>query len=135
MKTYKELKTKFLEWKKEIVLGVCFVLVFIMGFGTGRFERGTTVKAARLQPQYTTKTKATPTNKEGEAPTEPFKKEPVAKTPTVGDANCIVKGNVSSNGKKIYHVQGGASYKIVKPEQCFTTPAEAEAAGFVKSSR
>jgi micrococcal nuclease len=48
---------------------------------------------------------------------------------------CVIKGNISSGGKKIYHVPGGASYKVVKPEQCFNTEAEAAAAGYVKASR
>ena len=50
-------------------------------------------------------------------------------------AECKIKGNISSGGKKIYHIKGGASYKAVKPEMCFNTEEEAKAGGFVKSLR
>lgn len=48
---------------------------------------------------------------------------------------CLVKGNVSSSGEKIYHVPGGASYDrtIVDPEhgeQWFCSVLDAETAGF-----
>jgi micrococcal nuclease len=56
-------------------------------------------------------------------------------TPADGTSNCLIKGNISSSGKKIYHVPGGALYKVVKPKQCFNTKAQAVAAGFVKSKR
>ena len=51
------------------------------------------------------------------------------------DQSCIVKGNISSKGKKIYHVQTGAFYKSVSPEQCFKDENDAKSAGFIKSSR
>ncbi len=57
---------------------------------------------------------------------------PTAKPST--SADCFVKGNVSKDSK-IYHVLGGSFYNRVKPEQCFQTEAEAQAAGFRKSTR
>jgi hypothetical protein len=51
-----------------------------------------------------------------------------------------IKGNISDDGQKIYHVPGGAYYDRVdvelnKGEQLFCTEADAEAAGYTKSLR
>jgi len=131
--TYQDLKSILTENKDKIVLAGCFVLVFVVGFGTGRYVGGDTAK--QLQSNYTTK----PAKKTTPIPTDTVQqsKQQVLGTATssVPSAACVVKGNISSSGKKIYHVAGGAFYKTVKPEQCFNTPEEAEAAGFVKSSR
>lgn len=40
-----------------------------------------------------------------------------------------VKGNRGSPDW-IYHVRGGGSYEATQPEECFATPADAEAAGY-----
>lgn len=52
------------------------------------------------------------------------------------DLNCDgkIKGNIGSSGK-IYHLPGGAFYSRTIPELCFSTEAEAQAAGFRQSSR
>lgn len=50
------------------------------------------------------------------------------------DCNGKIKGNISSSGK-IYHMPGGSFYSRTNPEICFNTEAEAQAAGFRKSSR
>jgi len=42
----------------------------------------------------------------------------------------LIKGNINSKGEKIYHMPGEASYVNTKPEQWFSTEAEAVAAGF-----
>ena len=49
--------------------------------------------------------------------------------------DCKIKGNISSSGKKIYHVPGGQSYDITKPEEMFCTKEEAEAAGYRAAKR
>jgi micrococcal nuclease len=41
-----------------------------------------------------------------------------------------IKGNINSRGDRIYHTPDSPSYAQVVPEQCFATPADAEAAGF-----
>lgn len=45
-----------------------------------------------------------------------------------------VKGNVRDRnpgkGDKIYHLPGDNGYELTKPERCFVSAAEAEAAGF-----
>jgi micrococcal nuclease len=47
----------------------------------------------------------------------------------------VIKGNITSTGKKIYHVPGGQYYQITKPEQTFCTEEEAQKAGFRKSMK
>lgn len=54
---------------------------------------------------------------------------------TGGDPGCPVKGNHSSSGDWIYHVPSGRYYDVTKPEECFDTPAEAEAAGYRASKQ
>jgi hypothetical protein len=132
MLSYDEIKKwcSVKENKDRLILIPCFILVFLVGFGTGRFDRSIESAQQKSQPHYTTPAPAKPT------PTK------AAATPTVGTvagtstpASCLIKGNISSNGRKIYHIPTGALYKVVKPEQCFNTEAEALAAGFVKSGR
>lgn len=64
--------------------------------------------------------------------------DPDAKKTTDKNAvtqNCTVKGNISSSGEKIYHIETGAFYERTIPEECFNTEEEAEAAGYRKSKR
>jgi len=55
--------------------------------------------------------------------------------PSPAAGECPVKGNIASDGEKIYHVPGNQSYERTKPEGCFNTPAEAEAAGYRPATR
>lgn len=53
---------------------------------------------------------------------------------------CLIKGNISSSGEKIYHIPSGQFYDRTvitesKGERWFCTEAEARAAGWRKSSR
>ena len=41
-----------------------------------------------------------------------------------------IKGNLSRNNELIYHVPGGNNYERTRPESCFASESEAEAAGF-----
>lgn len=66
----------------------------------------------------------------GEATPDPTPEPPCA----------LIKGNISSSGEKIYHVEGGAYYDQVKIDEAagemwFCTEEEAIAAGWRKSSR
>ena len=131
--TYEKIKKGFYEHKDKIVLGVCFVLVFIVGFGTGKFTQSTS-GPSKTQANYTTNTNKKPFFQAPQVAVETPAQPQVAGTSTPA-APCVIKGNISSAGKKVYHVQCGAFYKRVKPEQCFATAGEAEAAGFVKSLR
>jgi hypothetical protein len=132
MVSYQEIKTWFSEKenKQKIVYGVCFVLVFIVGFGAGKYDQTTQNPYQIKQTNYTTKPATTQTA----ATAKTAVSVPVIQGTTT-PANCPIKGNISAKGYKIYHILGGAFYKLVKPEQCFNTEAEAQAAGFVKSSR
>lgn len=56
------------------------------------------------------------------------------------DLSCAIKGNVNSEGERIYHLPGGSFYNRtdIKPEEgdaWFCTAAEARAAGFRASER
>ena len=51
---------------------------------------------------------------------------------------CVIKGNISSKGERIYHVPGGRYYDATvidtaKGERWFCSEAEAVAAGWRKS--
>lgn len=43
---------------------------------------------------------------------------------------CSIKGNINSNGEKIYHTEESSSYHVTKPEEIFCTEEEAVAAGY-----
>jgi hypothetical protein len=115
------------ENKQKILLGVCFLLVFIIGFGTGRLGSQLQKSSSSKPSNYTTKPVQTPS--------PAVKGAATVNTATTSPADCLIKGNINTKGYKIYHVPGGMYYKIVKPEQCFATEKDALAAGFVKSSR
>lgn len=56
---------------------------------------------------------------------------PLGSVPT--DCGGKIKGNISGSNK-VYHKPGGSSYNRTKPEACFNTEAEAQAAGFRAAS-
>jgi hypothetical protein len=122
------------ENKDKLVLGLSFVLIFIVGFGAGSYVRETRRDGAKPQANYTTATAKKPAIPAATDQAQVLGKTTVTASGTPALA-CIVKGNISSAGKKIYHVKGGAFYDRTKAEECFNTEAEALAAGFVKSSR
>ncbi|MEK7161549.1 MAG: hypothetical protein AAB729_02560 [Patescibacteria group bacterium] len=137
MISYQEIKDwlEKKENKQQLVVAVCFVLVFIVGFGTGRYERE--FRRERIKPQnnYTTNQEKKPIVQETETAVKVVGQGTVPVASSTPGQSCLIKGNISSAGKKIYHVSGGAFYKTVKPEQCFNLEGEAVAAGFVKSQR
>jgi hypothetical protein len=138
---YQQVKDFFEKHKMKFMLGAAFVLVFFAGFGTGRYEK---IPARELKSYTNNSTK--PTSKqttdaakaEGDvaaADASDKNQEAVLGTTTqASNKTCKIKGNISSKSK-IYHVPGGAFYKTVTPEMCFSTEAEAVAAGFRKSGR
>lgn len=119
------------------IAAVCFLAVFIAGFGTGRVSGGekslaptkrslnnNTNQAASTKTTANTNT-TNPTNNNSKAAS----KSPG--TAAVDPANCYIKGSKS----KIYHMPGGSFYDRTNPAQCFNSEEEAMAAGFTKSSR
>ena len=46
---------------------------------------------------------------------------------------CLIKGNISRENKKIYHIPSGKYYEQTKPEKWFCTQQQAIDAGFKKS--
>ena len=135
---YEKLKAWLKENKRPIVLGVCYVLVFIVGFGTGSFEKEFKNSATVNQKYYNTKTQSpapSPPAAEVKGAAVGETGKPATAAAANSAADCVVKGNINAQGRKLYHIKGGAFYNIVKPEQCFSTEKQAQDAGFVKSSR
>ncbi len=103
-------------------------LIQIGSFGLGFYSASTFHSESpkqSLQPDYTTKQPNQPATTQTQS-----SKNSTDKT----TEDCPVKGNISSKSK-IYHVKGGSFYDRTDPEMCFNTEVEAQAAGFVKSSR
>lgn len=135
MINYEQIKTWLSEKenKQKMAYGICFILVFIVGFGAGKYDRQSQKLYQPKQINYNTKPAPNQTPAAGGAGDKAALNAAVKGTST--PANCLIKGNIGAKGSKIYHMQGGAFYKLTKPELCFSTEAEAQAAGFVKSSR
>lgn len=129
---YQTIKKIISQNRVALILGAGYILVFGLGFGVGKYDQAWQKHITRLQANYNTR--AASSTKVNEAL---FADEPAVFAETVAGTTtpCVIKGNISTNGKKIYHVPGGSFYNRVNPEQCFLTEAEARAAGFVKSSR
>ena len=103
-------------------------LIQIGSFGLGFYSAYTFYSKPTkpsLQPDYTTNQGKDPVNTKPQIATNP---------PDQVTEDCPVKGNISSKSK-IYHVKGGSFYGRTDPEMCFNTEAEAQAAGFTKSSK
>lgn len=57
--------------------------------------------------------------------------------------NCIkrmfvkpkIKGNIKTDGDKVYHIPGGRNYESTVAEEMFYTEKEAEKAGYRKAKR
>lgn len=130
---YEELKTLVSEHKARAVTVLACVIMFVVGFGTGKATKSQPKSESQLDyPNYTIDSEKKP-QEVGET----------AATPAISQGNekqinpnqpCVIKGNISGNNK-IYHVKGGSSYEKTVPEQCFNTETEAEAAGFRKAKR
>lgn len=141
---YEKFKNWCRERKKEITVGACFVLIFLVGFGTGRFDRERQSASRRSKDQTNYNKTTTNQQKPADEPKvagETVVKDKVdaieapAKASSTKSAICVIKGNISAKGGKIYHIKGGAFYGRTNPEMCFNTEDEARAAGFRKSTR
>lgn len=97
--------------------------------------RPTDVPKPTLAPQSTTvPAKPTQAPAPTTAPVKPAAATSAGVAAKGGDCpdDHPIKGNASS---KIYHVRGGASYARTDAEQCFDTPASAQAAGYRAAAR
>jgi hypothetical protein len=132
MYNYQGIKAWLEENKQKMVLLVCFVLVFVIGFGAGRFEKEIARTKEKVQNQTNYNTKPAPATSQqgkGEEAAAPIQAKVLGAS---ADQTCPVKGNSSS---KIYHVPGGAYYATLKSPKCFQTEVQAQAAGYRKSGR
>lgn len=138
---YEKNKLWLQEHKKDIATGICFIVIFFVGFGSGKLVKQDSIPKPSNYGNYnigdskkTTANKAATKAVINETPPSPTESASTTIS-ALSKVNCVVKGNISSGGKKIYHVPSGSLYKIVKPEICFATEREALAQGFVKSGR
>lgn len=112
------------DWSHWRLIGLV-VIMQVVTFTTGMYSGHTfwpKTEPQSIQPNYITteSNQPTTTNLEGDK--------------AVAPPDCPIKGNISGKSK-IYHLQGGAFYERTQEEMCFQTESEAEAAGFIKSSR
>ena len=142
MLSYENIKKTLIEQKPKIFLGVGFVLVFVVGFGAGKFKENKYSATVNIPHYYSTNSNTKVPNKQTskakikatqKTATGTIESNNVPVSPSL--ARCIIKGNISSDDRKIYHMSGDAFYKTVHPEECFKTEKEAQAAGFKKSGR
>ena len=148
--SYESLKSYVSEHRQSFIIAGLFVVIFGVGYGTGTSWRVANDKGSAppsvKQNNYTTKPAPAPpanTEVEGEtsrdttatkAQVQGVQTTTLNVAQTTAPETCTVKGNISKDSK-IYHVLGGSFYNRVKPELCFKTEAEAQAAGFRKSTR
>jgi hypothetical protein len=124
---YELYKDWVLENKEKILYGISCLLIFFVGFGTGKVEKYYT--GNKMQSNYTTNKSNKQIEILGEADNTKAKNDTNNANAT---QSCIIKGTSS----KIYHLPGGAFYdRVTKPAACFNSEDEAVTAGYRKSSR
>jgi hypothetical protein len=128
--------------QQKIALIIGYSLVAGLAFGMGRIS-ATSQAAPEIKveeafvPLNNTSELAGDQSKNGNNPQPAPGPSPIpgpspAPTPNgsvPADCGGKIKGNISGSNK-VYHKPGGSSYNRTKPEACFTTEAEAQAAGF-----
>lgn len=141
MINYENIKEKLFENKTKVIYGLCLILMFGVGFGTGKTQKIKPNESKQTKSYTNSNTKPVETKEPAETDTKEIPKNnkneaPAATTNSLDPATCTkIKGNISASGGRIYHISGGASYKQVKAEMCFESPVEAESAGFRKAAR
>jgi hypothetical protein len=141
MISYENIKEKLFENKTKVIYGLCLILMFGVGFGTGKTQKIKPNESKQTKSYTNTNTKPVETKEPAEtdkkeSPKNNTNETPATTTNSLDPATCTkIKGNISASGGRIYHISGGASYKQVKAEMCFASQAEAEAAGFRKAAR
>ena len=112
--------------KPFAIAALCFLAVFLAGYGTGR-KTGDVTK--RSLTNYTTKAVGETKPPDKTEQNAVVKAEPTAND--TGTGECYIKGSKS----KIYHMPGGSFYERTSAAACFGSEEEAIAAGYTKSSR
>jgi hypothetical protein len=117
--------------QEKVVLSIGFVFVAALSFGLGRVSAvKLTPPEIRIEEVFSPPLNNTQKNSETQS-------EDSQKTSQNASNSCEgkIKGNISAKGDKIYHIPKGAFYARTVAELCFSTEAEALAAGFRKSSK
>ncbi len=117
-----------------LTLTVGYVLMAGIAFSLGRISAST-----HMPPEIRVEEAFAPLNNTAETQanqlgTDNNSNGPAPATQT-GKNDCFpgqIKGNISGSNK-VYHMPGGSFYNRTMAEQCFSTEAEAIAAGFRKS--
>ncbi len=128
---YEKLKKNWPEIQPKLVWIATSLVMFGAGFGAGNYDRKNSYKRFQVKPQVNYTTQKPQGEVKAVSTPAPVKEAVTGKTDQPA-ADCKIKGNIGTSGK-IYHIPGGRSYKIVKPEQCFNTEEEAVSAGFRKA--
>lgn len=126
---------KFEKYKRFTVVGLGLITAFVIGH-----QSSTTSSKSEIEPTANIANKETQTDKKDDSkittPQETVLGIQTSQTKAgeSGQANCLIKGNISGKNK-IYHLPGGSFYARTQAEMCFQTEAEAKTAGFRKSQR
>lgn len=114
--------------QQKIVLVIGYMLVGFLAFGLGRLTA-----AKKEAPEIRVEQVNLPTNYTPAVAGLQTNTAPIQATATTAD-NCA--GKIKGSSSMIYHVPGGSFYdKTTHPTRCFDTEAQAQTAGFRKSSR
>lgn len=132
--SYERVRQWLTDHSKDIKIAGLVVLMFFVGFGSGRYSAENKLSTNR---DYSTQVAPKEADKQQEVvPAKPeVLGEVTAGGTKVDTGECKIKGNISSSKEKIYHVPGGMFYDRTKAEECFNTEDQARAAGYRKSSR
>jgi hypothetical protein len=124
--------------QQALVLVVGYVMVTGLAFGLGRISASSHQAPEIRVEQAFAPLNDTPDIKPNQSSSLDSSNTPApGPAPAQSAADCAagqIKGNIGASGSKVYHMPGGSFYNRTKAEACFATEAEAQAAGFRKSS-
>lgn len=130
MKYMDKIKNFLKTYQQQIVLVIGYILIASLGFGLGRFTSpNLSVPEVRVEEVFASPANYTPNiagiqTNIAEAPTNSI------------SATLTCQGKIKGSSSMIYHLPGGSFYdRTTHPIRCFDTEAQAQAAGFRKSSR
>lgn len=119
--------------QQGLALVIGYALVATLGFGLGRFSATSSIRST-VPLVHVEQSSSVPLNYN---PNEPAVQSAstIKSAPNASESlNCT--GKIKGSSSMIYHLPGRAFYnKTTHPIRCFTTEAEAKAAGFRKAAR